>query len=218
MLFSNDNGIVILDNLIRVIQENKQYLSDLDGAIGDGDHGINMNKGFTLCRTELEKNPGNLAYGLNILSKILMMKIGGSMGPLYGKFFQAMSKTLDGKEMVTTDDVRTMFNNALGAIISISPAKVMDKTLMDSLIPAVESLNNSLNEGKTLPESLTSMKSAAEAGRDSTKDMVARLGRASRLGERSRGVLDTGAVSCCLILCTIADSIIELTDQDEALK
>ena len=82
MQFSNADGISIVFNLIKVIQDNKQYLSDIDGLIGDGDHGINMNKGFTLCQEQLTNNPGDLSHGLNTLSKILMMKIGGSMGPV----------------------------------------------------------------------------------------------------------------------------------------
>ena len=96
--FTQEKGIAIVDDLIRAIQDNKQYLSDIDGAIGDGDHGINMNKGFTLCREALDKQGGDLSYGLKTLGKILMMKIGGSMGPLYGKFFIAIGKSLEEHE------------------------------------------------------------------------------------------------------------------------
>ena len=98
--FSQDKGIVLVDRIIVAIQENKQYLSDIDGAIGDGDHGINMNKGFTLCREALDKQNGNASYGFKTLGKILMMKIGGSMGPLYGKFFMAVGKSLEDKEEI----------------------------------------------------------------------------------------------------------------------
>ena len=70
---TKEEGIVVLDNIIQVIQENKQYLSDIDGAIGDGDHGINMNKGFSMCREELDNNPGDLSHGLNLLSRVLMI-------------------------------------------------------------------------------------------------------------------------------------------------
>ena len=90
--FEQGSAAVVVDNLIVAIQTNKQFLSDIDGAIGDGDHGINMNKGFTLCREALDKQPGDLAYSLKTLGKILMMKIGGSMGPLYGKFFTSIGK------------------------------------------------------------------------------------------------------------------------------
>lgn len=208
--FSNSNGAVIVDNLILVIQKNKQYLSDIDGLIGDGDHGINMNKGFTLCREELDKNPGNMSYGLKTLSKILMLKIGGSMGPLYGKFFKAIALSLDGCDEIGINELGIAFKVAVDAIASISPAKVGDKTLIDCLIPAVTAYDTAQKEGKSLSEALEAMKIAAREGRDSTKEMVAKLGRASRLGERSRGVLDAGATSCCLILETIGSEAQQL--------
>jgi dihydroxyacetone kinase-like protein len=208
--FSNKKGAVITDKLILVIQQNKQYLSDIDGLIGDGDHGINMNKGFTMCREELDKNPGDLVHGLKALSKILMMKIGGSMGPLYGKFFKAISVALDGKEEIGIVEMGDALQAAVDAIASISPAQVGDKTLIDTLVPAVTAYKNAQNEGKSFPEALEAMKIAAAEGRDSTKDMVAKIGRASRLGERSRGVLDAGATSCCLILETIGNEGLEL--------
>jgi dihydroxyacetone kinase-like protein len=208
--FLNIEGAVIIDNVITIIQENKQYLSDIDGQIGDGDHGINMNKGFTMCREELEKNPGDLAHSAKILSKILMMKIGGSMGPLYGKMFKGFASALEGKTEIGTVEFGNALNAMLTAVQSISPAQPGDKTLVDTLHPTVIAFNKAVNDGKSFSEALTEMKIAAITGRDSTKDMVAKLGRASRLGERSRGVLDAGATSCCLILEAMADSINEL--------
>ena len=204
--FTNKAGSVIVDKLILVIQENKQYLSDIDGLTGDGDHGINMNKGFTMCREELDKNPGDLSYSLKVLAKILIMKIGGSMGPLYGKFFKAIGTALEGKEEIGITEMCEALKAAVNSIASISPAKVGDKTLIDTLVPAQAAYERAQVEGKTLSEALEAMKIAAAKGRDSTKDMVAKLGRASRLGERSRGVLDAGATSCCLILHVIADA------------
>jgi dihydroxyacetone kinase-like protein len=208
--FSNIEGAVIIDNVITVIQENKQYLSDIDGLIGDGDHGINMNKGFTMCLEELEKNPGDLAHSAKTLSKILMMKIGGSMGPLYGKMFKGFATELEGKNEIGTVEFGNALNAMLTAVQSISPAQPGDKTLVDTLHPAIVAYQKAVNDGKSFSEALSEMKIAAIAGRNSTKDMVAKLGRASRLGERSRGVLDAGATSCYLILEAMADSINEL--------
>jgi dihydroxyacetone kinase-like protein len=208
--FTNNAGSVITDKLILTIQENKQYLSDIDGLIGDGDHGINMNKGFTMCREELDKNPGDLSHSMKVLAKILMMKIGGSMGPLYGKFFKAIGVSLEGKEEIGINEMGEALKAAAEAIASISPAKVGDKTLMDTLIPALAVYEKAQVEGKPFSEALEAMKIAAIEGRDSTKDMMAKLGRASRLGERSRGVLDAGATSCCLILVTIGNAGQEL--------
>lgn len=210
--FSNTTGSIIVDQLIHAIQENKQYLSDIDGLIGDGDHGINMNKGFTMCREELDKNPGDLTHGLKVLSKILMMKIGGSMGPLYGKFFKAIALSLEGETEIGINEMGKALKSVVEAIASISPAQVGDKTLIDTLVPAVEAYEKAQQEGKTFDEALEAMKTAAREGRDSTKDMVAKLGRASRLGERSRGVLDAGATSCCLILETIGAGVQKLVN------
>lgn len=208
--FTGTSGAIIVDKLILSIQRNKQYLSDIDGLIGDGDHGINMNKGFTMCREELDKNPGDLVHGLNVLSKILIMKIGGSMGPLYGKFFKAIALSLEKKEDIGIAELGNALKAAVEAIASISSAKIGDKTLIDTLIPAVAAFEKAQQEGKSFSEALEALKVSAREGRDSTKNMVAKLGRASRLGERSRGVLDAGATSCYLILETFSDSILGL--------
>ena len=208
--FNVQEGAKVVDNLILAIQENKQHLSDIDGLIGDGDHGVNMNKGFTMCREELDKNPGDMVHGLNTLSKILMMKIGGSMGPLYGKFFKAIAKTLEGSETVDKELFGKAISEILVSISAISPAKVGDKTLIDCLTPAVEKFNAAIADGKSFEEALEAMKTGAREGRDSTVDLVAKLGRASRLGERSKGVMDAGSASCCLILETMADTILEI--------
>ena len=207
--FTQEAGSLVTDRLILAIQQNKQYLSDIDGAIGDGDHGINMNKGFTLCREALDKQPGDFTYGLKTLGKILMMKIGGSMGPLYGKFFLSIGKALDGVPQIGKEEFGKALDAALEAIHAISPAQVGDKTLMDVLIPAQEAYNAAAQAG-TFAQALDAMDAAALKGRDSTVDMVAKLGRSSRLGERSRGVMDAGSASCYLILHTMADTIKEL--------
>ncbi|WP_396602037.1 dihydroxyacetone kinase subunit DhaL [Algibacter sp. R77976] len=211
--FKNTDGALIVDKIILAIQENKQYLSDIDGLIGDGDHGINMNKGFTMCRESLDETSGNLAYGLKVLSKILILKIGGSMGPLYGKFFKAMALSLDKKEEIDINDFGEALESGYQAITSISPAKTGDKTLIDTLVPAITAYNISRNEGQSFENAIEAMKAAAIEGRDSTKDMVAKLGRASRLGERSRGVLDAGATSCCLILEAMGNGAKELLNK-----
>ncbi|AZO93286.1 dihydroxyacetone kinase subunit DhaL [Halocella sp. SP3-1] len=205
--FSNRDGIKIVYNLIATIQDNKEYLSEIDGAIGDGDHGINMNKGFTKTEKKLKDKNMNLTEGLKTLGMTLMTEIGGSMGPLYGTFFLRMSKVTTGEEEIKQDIFSKMLNEACDGLKNIGNAKVGDKTLMDTLIPAVEAYDKACNEGKDFKESLDLMQDAAEKGKDSTKDMVAKVGRAARLGERSRGVLDAGATSCNLILQTMADSI-----------
>ncbi len=205
--FSNRDGIRIVFDLIGAIQANKQYLSDIDGAIGDGDHGINMNKGFTLCRDELLANPGNLTHGLKTLSKILVMKIGGSMGPLYGSFFKSLATACNGVDAIDTAVFGRMLSSGREGIQRISNAGRGDKTLMDVLLPAEAAYQAAAQAGEPFRACLDKMVEAGRQGRDATKDMVAKLGRSSRLGERSRGVIDAGAASCCLILETIAGTI-----------
>lgn len=210
--FKNSDGALIVDRMIEIIQENKQYLSDIDGAIGDGDHGINMNKGFTKTREALDKDPGDFSFGLLTLAKILMMRIGGSMGPLYGKIFKTMGKTFAGHPEIDA----MLFNEALQEVKSgmgvLSQAKVGDKTLVDVLYPAIDAFNSAIESEGGFGGALLVMKSAAEKGRDATEDMVAKIGRSSRLGERSRGVIDAGAASCALLFGVMADTIVELLE------
>ncbi len=208
--FSNKEGALVVDRMISVIQENKQYVSDIDGAIADGDHGINMNKGFTMTREALEKDPGDLSHGLLTLAKVLMMRIGGSMGPLYGKTFKTMGKTLAGSEEIDAELFSQALEGARESMRALSPAKVGDKTLVDALYPAIDAFSSSIESGSGFDEALKAMKEAAEKGRDATEDMVAKLGRSSRLGERSRGVIDAGAASCALLLGVMADTIVEI--------
>lgn len=208
--FLNSKGSIIVNNMIKAIQENKDYLSEVDGAIGDGDHGINMNKGFTMCADKLKNAEADLTTALKTLGRTLLMEIGGSMGPLYGTFFIEMSKVSQGKEEISKEILGEMLQAALTGIQSVGNAGVGDKTLMDCLVPAVETYKSCVDEGKTFADALCALKISAEEGKESTKDLVAKIGRASRLGERSRGVLDAGATSCNLILQTMADSIIQL--------
>jgi dihydroxyacetone kinase-like protein len=208
--FSNLQGAVIVTELIRTIHDHKQYLSDIDGAIGDGDHGINMNKGFSDCGKELAGNPGDLTHGFQVLARILMGNIGGSMGPLYGMFFKAMAGVSAGNETIDAVKFGEMLKAAEAKVREIGGAAPGDKTLLDTLVPAIEAYQTAITNGQSFVEALDRMKEAAEQGRDSTKDLVAKVGRASRLGERSRGVIDAGAASCCLILLSMADTIKKL--------
>lgn len=206
--FKNKDGKVIVENLIATIQQNKDYLSKIDGEIGDGDHGINMNKGFTMCKDRIEGKDLNLTESFKALAMVLMMEIGGSMGPLYGTMFFEMSKATDGKEDIDSQVFEAMLTNAVKGIQSLGDAKVGDKTLMDTLIPAVEAFQN--EKESDFSSALDQMIAAAEKGKDSTIDLVAKIGRASRLGERSRGVLDAGATSCFLLLESMGRTMKEL--------
>jgi dihydroxyacetone kinase phosphoprotein-dependent L subunit len=198
-------GLVLA--LVDAINANRAYLSEIDGAIGDGDHGINMSKGFTAAGQALSPSPGTLTHALAVLGDTLLGGVGGSMGPLYGAFFGAMSETLGAREQIDGAAFGAMLGAGLAAIQDVGNAKVGDKTLLDALVPARDAFEAARSAGAGFPAALDAMAQAAERGRDSTRDLVARVGRASRLGERSRGVLDAGATSCALILTTIARSL-----------
>lgn len=201
------NGKPVLDGLIQTITEHKGYLSEIDGKIGDGDHGVNMSKGFTLCRDKLEGKTYTLSEGLKTLALTLMEGIGGSMGPLYGVLFEEMANACAGKPEIGASDFETMLGNAIEGVMDIGSAKRGDKTLLDTLIPAKEAYSETLAQGGDFDVCLRAMTAAAQAGWQDTENMVARIGRASRLGERSRGVLDAGATSCYLLLKSMAESL-----------
>ena len=211
--FNNAAGSLVVERLIDVIHENKVYLSDIDGKIGDGDHGINMDKGFQLTRERL-KDDMNLSDSLKCLGKTLLLDIGGSMGPLYGQFYKAMAKTSSGFEEITSVIVADMLEAGYSAIKKLGDAEPGDKTLVDTLAPACVAMRESVDADECFNTALDNMVTAAEKGWRSTENMVARVGRASRLGERSRGVLDAGATSCYMMLKCFAESIKGLLQGD----
>lgn len=201
-------GPIVLD-LVETINANRAYLSEIDGLIGDGDHGINMSKGFTQCGEALRAHPTlpGLAEGLDTLAMTLLEGIGGSMGPLYGSFFMGLAETLSGKETLDAQLFGEALANGVAGVETVGSAKVGDKTLMDTLVPAREAFQAAVADGADFSSALAAMIDAAERGWHSTKDLQARIGRAARLGERSIGVLDAGATSCFLILKTLGTSV-----------
>ena len=209
MLSSSVNGKEIIIDIIHAICENKDLLSRVDGEIGDGDHGVNMNKGFTIAADLLDETQVDLSGALLILGKTLFTRIGGAMGPLYGTVFTEMAKTSENEEDINQTVINRMLQSAVEGVSKISPARIGDKTMMDVLIPAAVEFNAAIIDGDDLEKALMRMKTAAEKGKESTRDLVAKLGRSSRLGERSRGVLDAGAVSMNLVLQSFADSILQ---------
>lgn len=200
----------LVRNLIEVIVENRQYLSEIDGLIGDGDHGVNMAKGFKGCESRLDKlgdSADDLATALTQLSMALMDDIGGSMGPLYGSFFSVMAERIADHEQLDGSLFSDALNDAVNQVQSVGGAVLGDKTLMDVLLPARDAFMIEFDHQQDFGRALSAMATASEKGRDSTRDMRARIGRSARLGDRSIGVLDAGAISCCLILSSMAVSI-----------
>ncbi len=205
--FPDAAGQPIIEEMVSAIQANAKALSEIDGAIGDGDHGVNMNKGFSLCRERLAAKPGGFLAGLATLGDVLFSEIGGAMGPLYGTFFTEMAAGGKGEERIDEAVFARMLDRATAAVKELGSARVGDKTMIDALDPALAEFQRVTAAGSGFAAGLAAMAQAAERGKESTRNMVARLGRSSRLGERSRGVLDAGAASCALLLGAMARSM-----------
>jgi len=195
--------------IARAVIEARDHLSEIDGATGDGDHGVNMAKGFRLVVERLEGKDFDIREGFATIGDTLLSDIGGSMGPLYGSFFTEMADALDGKAAIDPATLAAMLTAGEAAIVDLGEAKVGDKTLIDVLTPSRIAVEQAAASGKDLSDTLTALREAAATGLESTRDLVAKRGRAARLGERSRGVLDAGAASCELILRTLANGLSE---------
>lgn len=205
-------GIVL--QVIDAIHEQASYLSEIDGATGDGDHGINMNKGFMMAKERIEPSD-SFAEALKILGRTLVMDIGGSMGPIYGTMFSKLSRVLKKAEPITKEAFLEALENAVQGLMDLAGAKVGDKTLVDTIYPACQAYQAAINQDAEFSQCLREMAKGAEADKESTKDLVAKIGRAARLGERSRGHLDAGATSCWIILTTMANAMLAQLQSQE---
>jgi phosphoenolpyruvate---glycerone phosphotransferase subunit DhaL len=205
--YPTSEGRKLLLALIETIDTNGAYLSEIDGATGDGDHGINMTKGVRRTKEKLVDQKVTVPQGLEMLGNVLLAEIGGAMGPLYGSFFIDMAKACGDSPVIDKEIFGKMLKAAVAIMQDLGGAKVGDKTMMDALVPAAEEYEKAVAEGASFSEALNRMAAAAEKGKEATRGMIAKLGRASRLGERSRGILDAGAASCSLILKTFSDSL-----------
>jgi len=197
-----------LEAMCDTIETEKDYLSELDGAIGDGDHGVNMAKCFREVKKKLtESTAADMNTLFNDVGMVVLNSVGGAMGALYGTFFLKMAQESTATTELDLTDLVRMFQTAEQGILDIGKASPGDKTLIDTLSPAVRALEQSAKEGLALPEALANFEQAAQQGMESTKDMLAKMGRASRLGERTIGHLDAGATSCYFILRSLASAV-----------
>lgn len=182
------------------IAEQRDYLVDLDRAIGDGDHGENMDRGFKAAVEALEQaQPGSVAEVLKTVAKTLMSTVGGAAGPLYGTAFLRASKAA-GDGDLDGAGVAALIAGALDGIQARGKATTGEKTMVDAWTPALEAARVAAESGSDPAAVLEAAAAAAEAGAAATEPMRATKGRASYLGERSIGHLDPGAVSTSLIL------------------
>lgn len=207
MTISRDAIIEWIKAYAEIIAANKDYLTQLDSDIGDGDHGANMHRGF---QTVLTKLPGVADKDIGTLFKTvgmtLISTVGGASGPLYGTFFIQMGTTAAGKNELTADDWKAALQAAIDGVMMRGKAVLGDKTMVDTLVPALESLKAALAKGDGLPSALQASAEAAEQGMLSTIPIVARKGRASYLGERSANHQDPGATSSRMLLKAAADT------------
>ncbi|MGB9667300.1 MAG: dihydroxyacetone kinase subunit DhaL [Candidatus Cryosericum sp.] len=197
-----------LSKMVEVIHENKEYLTELDSAIGDADHGINMDRGFQAIAKKLSEFDGMTDIGaiLKACGMALISTVGGASGPLYGTAFLQAGTALAGKKELEPADVLSAFDAALKGVIMRGKANLGDKTMVDALTPAVEALKQALGNGDNAADALDKATAAAEAGMKGTIPIQARKGRASYLGERSIGHQDPGATSSFLLIRTMAET------------
>jgi dihydroxyacetone kinase-like protein len=205
-MVSRDNLLAWIEALQKVYSENKQYLTELDSAIGDADHGINMNRGFTNAMAELEKKPPeDITIALKTVAMALIRTVGGAAGPLYGTFFMRASTACAGKESLAEADVVALFEAGLAGVLQRGKAELNDKTMVDALTPGLNAMKQALNDGAELSEILQQGTVAAEEGMKNTIPLQAKKGRASYLGERSIGHQDPGATSSYLMIKTASE-------------
>ena len=206
MAVSTEDVLRWLNALQKVFAENRQQLTDLDSAIGDGDFGISLDRGFTAVQADLSANPpADFRAVFQNVATVLIKTMGGSAGPLLGTFFLRAGATSADKSELAPADVVALFQAGVEGIQQRGKAALGDKTMLDALLPAVDAMRGALEAGSGLPEILERGAAAAEAGMRATISMSARKGRASYLGERSVGHPDPGATASHLMLKAAAD-------------
>lgn len=195
-----------LRQMADVIHENKEYLTDLDSAIGDADHGINMDRGFQAILKKLpsveDKDAGTI---LKTAGMALVSSVGGAGGPLYGTAFMQAGMAIAGKYELEAGDLLAILDAALKGVIMRGRANLADKTMVDAITPAVNAMREALGNDTDTVEALEQAAAAAEKGMKDTIPMLAKKGRASYLGERSIGHQDPGATSSYLLINTMAE-------------
>ncbi len=206
MSVSRDQIVLWLEKTAAVLSEQKQYLTELDSAIGDADHGINMDRGFRKVMEKLptvaDKDIGNI---LKTTGMTLISSVGGASGPLYGTFYMRAGMAVASKEELDEEDFVKMLQAGVDGIVSRGRAQLQDKTMIDAWYPALDALKSSLSSGKAIPQAMSDTVDAARAGMEATIPLQAKKGRASYLGERSIGHQDPGATSTYYILNALSE-------------
>ena len=196
-----------LETSHRIFAEHQQRLTEMDQAVGDGDFGFSLARGFSAVQTELSaKPPADIKTAFSNVATVLIKTMGGSSGPLFGTFFLRAGATCAGKTELTAADVAALFQAGVEGMQQRGKAEVGDKTMMDALIPAAAAMRAAAEAGGGLVDVLAQGTAAAEAGAQATIGMQARKGRGSYLGERSVGHPDPGAVAAHMLIKAAADT------------
>ncbi|MBH8561708.1 dihydroxyacetone kinase subunit L [Nostoc sp. CENA67] len=190
------------------IEQNKEYLTELDAAIGDADHGINMDRGFKKVISQLttvaDQDIGSI---LKTVSMTLITSVGGASGPLYGTLFLRASTVATGKHELNAQELGELLQAGLDGVLQRGRAKLGDKTMVDVLSPAVVAFGQALAENMDTLAAMQQAVAAAKKGLQDTTPMLAKKGRASYLGERSVGHQDPGATSSYLMLKSLLETL-----------
>jgi dihydroxyacetone kinase-like protein len=196
-----------LEALQHVYSENRAWLTELDSAIGDADHGINMDRGFTAVKAELTAHPpSDIRSVFQAVATVLIRSVGGAAGPLYGTFFLRAATACAGKTEIEAADMAALFQAGIEGVVERGKAAAGDKTMLDALLPAWDAMRKGLADGGSLAAILDAGAAAGQTGMLATVPMQARKGRASYLGARSIGHQDPGATSSYLLLQAAADT------------
>jgi phosphoenolpyruvate---glycerone phosphotransferase subunit DhaL len=191
-----------------LVIKNQGELTELDSAIGDADHGINMARGMTAVTDKLEGHePAHVNELFKTAAMTLVTSVGGASGPLYGTFFLRFAGSAGPATELDIEALAMALDAGLTGIMERGKAELADKTMVDALSPAVDAMEAVIKSGDDLAAAVTAARDAAAAGRDATVPMVARKGRASYLGERSAGHMDPGAASMSLLFDALAEEL-----------
>ena len=201
-----DGFVAWLDAFRARVTEQKAYLTELDSAIGDADHGSNMARGMAAVMEKVESTPAATADELfKMVGMTLVTSVGGASGPLYGTFFLRLGMAAGPVAQCDAAALAVALRAGLEGVVARGKAEAGDKTMFDALAPALDALDAAVASGATLADATAAANVAAAAGRDATEPLVARKGRASYLGERSAGHLDPGATSTALLFDALAE-------------
>ncbi len=205
---TSDQMIKWLERFAALVTENKDHLTQLDSAIGDADHGANMDRGFkAVLGKKTEFQGKDIATVFKTVAMTLISTVGGASGPLYGTFFLQAGLLAAGKSSISAEEFGALLEKGLNGVIQRGKANPGDKTMIDAMQPAIAAYQKALQGGESLDAALKKAAESSREGMKATIPLVAKKGRASYLGERSAGHQDPGSTSTALLFQAAAESL-----------